>query len=126
MVPVLLGVGFASLFLGPLARKDQVSEDPLFRRSDFGAMVLVLAVVLGMVPSWLSPVATWRAPVSSDIEPANSLWYAKSETNLPPDVSPRCMEFLREDLASGAKSGSALLGWEVAAAPNHAPTLEGE
>lgn len=126
MIPVLLGVGFASLFLGPLARKDQVTQDPLFRRSDFGAMVLVLAVVLGMVPSWLSPVATWRAPVSSDIEPANSLWYAKSETNLPPDVSPRCMEFLRDDLASGAKSGSSLLGWEVASAPNHAPTLEGE
>jgi len=126
MVPVLLGVGFAALYLGPLAREDRARDSVVFGRRDFAALIGVLSCVLGLVPSWLSPVATWRAPVSADIEPANSLWHAGSGTKLPPDVSPRCVEYLKIDLENGLLAGSKLLGWTATGAPSHAPTLEGE
>jgi len=126
MVPVLLGVGFAVLYLGPLSETDRETEQPVLGMHDLGAVGVVLLFVLGFIPSWLSPVATWRAPVSSDIEPANSIWYATNTTNLPPDVSPRCVEFLRRDLDDGKTGGSKMLGWTVSGPPTHAPTLEGE
>ena len=125
MVPVLLGLGFAALFLGPLSKTDHPEHRPTFAKSDWIAMALVVFMVLGAIPSWLSPVSTWRAPVSSDIEPANTLWYAASGSNLPPDVSPRCIEFLRQDLDNGKTAGSTLLNWTVSRPPSHAPTLEG-
>jgi hypothetical protein len=126
MVPVLLGVGFAALYLGPLAREDRDRGSPVLGPRDGAAILGVLLCVLGFVPSWLSPVATWRAPVSADIEPANSVWYAGSTTKLPPDVSPRCVEYLKRDLENGLPLGSKLLGWTATESPTHAPTLEGE
>ena len=126
MLPVLLGIGFAAVFLGPLQSSDHTGRHRLFSKSDWAAIASVIFIVLGAIPSWLSPVATWRAQVSSDIEPANSLWYSDNTTNLPLDVSPRCVYFLRRDLRDGMIAGSSLLGWKVADAPTHAPTLEGQ
>jgi len=83
-------------------------------------------LVLGMVPTWLSPVANWRSPVSADIEPSNSLWHAAHSELLPVDVAAECAEALNEDFASGLPIGSRLLGWTVDSSPTHNPTLERE
>jgi|GEM_PF-980038 len=126
MVPVLLGLGFAVAAKGALAPRDEARKGPLLSRAEWGGLGLVLVLVLGMVPTWLSPVANWRAPVSADIEPSNSLWHAANSTSLPVDVAPACAAALREDFESGLPVGSKLLGWTVEESPTHDPTLEGE
>ena len=126
MVPVLLGLGFAVCAQGALQRRDEAHDGPLLRRSEWIGLAIVLCLVLGMVPTWLSPVANWRAPVSADIEPSNSLWHAANSTALPVDVAPACAAALREDFASGLPVGSKLLEWTVEESPTHDPTLEGE
>ena len=88
-------------------------DGPLLCRSEWIGLGIVLCLVLGMVPTWLSPVANWRAPVSADIEPSNSLWHAANSTALPVDVAPACAAALREDFASGLPVGSKLLDWTV-------------
>ena len=126
MIPVLLGLGFAVCAKGALGSKDEVTDGLRLRRAEWVGLGLVLVIVLGMVPTWLSPVANWRAPVSADIEPSNSLWHAANSTNLPVDVAPACAAALREDFAAGLPVGSKLLEWTVQESPTHDPTLEGE
>jgi hypothetical protein len=99
---------------------------PALTRSDGLAVGLVLVMVLGMIPSWVSPVANWRAPVSADIEPANTIWHAAHSDPLPLDVARGCADALKEDYANGLPVGSALMEWTVEESPTHDPTLEGE
>jgi hypothetical protein len=126
MVPVLLGLGFAVAAKGSLDPVDEASDGPTLTKAEWGGLGLVLILVLGMVPTWLSPVANWRAPVSADIEPSNSLWHAAHSSALPVDVAPACVDALREDFEVGLPVGSKLLGWTVEESPTHDPTLEGE
>jgi len=126
MVPVLLGIGFAAVAWGPLGREDADSGRRTLTVSDGIGIATIVVLLLGMIPTWLSPVATWRAPVAADIEPANSLWHAAHSKQLPVDVSVGCAEALRQDYESGLPVGSRLMGWEVTESPTHNPTLEGE
>jgi hypothetical protein len=126
MVPVLMGVGFAALYWGSLSDSDEDALRPALTRSDGLAVGLVLVMVLGMIPSWVSPVANWRAPVSADIEPANTIWHAAHSDPLPLDVARGCADALKEDYANGLPVGSALMEWTVEESPTHDPTLEGE
>ena len=126
MVPVLLGVGFAVVYLGCLSEEDEVRLRPWFTKTDGIGLVLVLVALLGIVPTWLSPVANWRAPVSADIEPSSSLWHSANSSDLPLDISPRCASALQRDFADGFPVGSRLMGWEVDESPTHNPTYERE
>ena len=126
MVPVLLGLGFAVVAKGALERDEASTTGGWLSRAEWMSLGGILICVLGMVPTWLSPVATWRAPVSADIEPSNSLWHAANSSQLPLDVAPACVDTLREDFVQGRPVGSELLGWKVDESPTHNPTLEGE
>ena len=109
-----------------LARHDVDEREPAVRRGGWIVLGILLVIVLGMVPTWLSPVANWRSPVSADIEPSNSVWHAANSDPLPLDVSAECAETLRQDFQDGLPVGSRLLDWEVDKSPTHNPTLEGE
>jgi len=126
MIPVLLGAGFAVAAQGALASQDTAPDGPPLRSGDWMGLTLLLGLVLGMVPTWLSPVANWRSPVSADIEPSNSLWHAANSERLPVDVGVECATSLREDFEAGLPVGSRLLSWTVETSPTHNPTLEGE
>jgi hypothetical protein len=126
MVPVLLGVGFAVVYLGCLTEKDEVRLRPWFTKTDGIGLALVLVALLGIIPTWLSPVANWRAPVSADIEPSSSLWHSANSSDLPLDISHRCAEALQRDFADGLPVGSRLMGWEIDESPTHNPTYEDE
>lgn len=120
MVPVILGVGFAVLAVGSLSKKDELRLQPVLDRGDVLGLGLAVLLILGVVPSWLSPASTWRAPVAADAEPSNAIWYA-SQDNVPSDVSPECAASLSEDYAAGYPVGSQLLDWTVKQAPSHRP-----
>jgi hypothetical protein len=126
MIPVLLGAGFGAVAQGALMRQDELGTTRSLRSGEWIGLGVLLAFVLGMVPSWLSPVANWRSPVSADIEPSNSLWHAANSEILPVDVSVECAQTLQADFASGLPVGSRLLSWAVEQSPTHNPTLEGE
>jgi len=126
MIPVLLGVGFAVVAQGALSSEDAASDGPPLRSGEWIGLTVLLVLVLGMIPTWLSPVANWRSPVSADIEPSNSLWHAANSERLPVDVGAECAASLKEDFAAGFPVGSRLLGWTVDTSPTHNPTLEGE
>jgi hypothetical protein len=119
MIPVLLGVGLAVVYLGPRGKRDSERVERWYSRGDILALSGLLAVVLGVIPTWLSPAATWRSPVSADVEPAHSLWHSAHSESIPTDVSPACAESLQEDFASGSPVGSKLLSWTVDKAPYH-------
>ena len=125
MIPVVLGIGMATVYWGRLRAEDSAAQRVL-TRWDGLVFGLLIVVVLGMIPTWLSPVANWRAPVTADIEPANTLWHAANSSTVPVDVSTRCAEALQDDFTAGFPVGSRLLGWEVEESPVHNPTLEGE
>ena len=125
MVPVVLGLGVATVYWGRLKKRDDGNGDTL-TRSDGWGLAVIAVLVLGMVPNWLSPVANWRAPVTADIEPANTLWHSAHSSPLPVDVSQGCAKALQHDYAAGYPVGSRLLSWAVDEPPTHNPTLEGE
>jgi hypothetical protein len=119
MIPVLLGVGLAVLYLGPLAKQDGTRAKRWFSMGDAFAVGSLLVVVLGLIPTWISPAATWRTPISADVEPAHSLWHSAHSESIPTDISPVCAESLQEDFATGLLVGSSLLSWTVKEAPFH-------
>ena len=113
------------MYWGRLKKRDDGNGDTL-TRSDGWGLAVIAVLVLGMVPNWLSPVANWRAPVTADIEPANTLWHSAHSSPLPVDVSQGCAKALQHDYAAGYPVGSRLLSWVVDEPPTHNPTLEGE
>lgn len=125
MIPVVLGVGMATVYWGRLQTTDRTARR-ILTRTDGAAIGLLIVVLLGMVPTWLSPVATWRAPVTADIEPANTIWHAANSDPVPVDVSTGCAKALRDDVDAGFPVGSRLMSWKVEESPTHNPTLEGE
>ena len=116
LIPILLGVGVAVLAQGALQRRDaQLESDgpPWGLMAGVGAL---LVLVLGIVPSWLSPTATWRSPIGADTEPKHSIEVAQAEAPAAEDVSGICVAALRADYESGHAPGSRLYGWDVAPA----------
>ena len=72
-LPPLLGVALASLAHRGLRSAPPVAPPRLPARTLAGAL-LVLLLVLGAVPSWLSPVATWRVGLRRN---DRALWRAR-------------------------------------------------
>jgi len=122
IVPVLLGVGFAAIHLGPLPSVDSKRTTSALSWVDGLACALVLLLVIGTIPSWLSPSASWRLPISADVEPGKSLWHASKDAPLPPSVNVDCAAALRADFQEGLPVGSRLLGWTIDTQPiDHNP-----
>ena len=113
VIPVILGVGFAALYLGSLSDKDHEASTPALSLRDALVVSLIGLLVLGTIPTWLSPSARWRLPISADVEPAKTLWHASQDAPLPPQVNGQCVDALRGDFRKGLPVGSRLLGWTV-------------
>jgi hypothetical protein len=78
-----------------------------------GGVGVLLVMVLGIVPNWLSPTASWRAPIGADTEPRHSIEVAQAEAPAALDVSELCVSTLRADHEAGLVPGSRLYGWLV-------------
>jgi len=113
IVPILLGIGVAVLAQGPLAAKDGPSSDTGRPWGLVGGVAVLVAMVLGIVPNWLSPTASWRAPIGADTEPKHSIEVAQAEAPAALDVSELCVSALRADHEAGLVPGSRLYGWLV-------------
>lgn len=98
LVPVILGVGLVIALRGSTGRL-------LAARFTLPVVtVVLLLLVLGVIPNWLSPVASWRTPLVADAYPAALL---KS----PPAATPEdagCVRLLAADRASSRT------GWSYA------------
>lgn len=77
IAPLLLGIAWATLLHGPLPRSLEEpadgSDPPSFLRRWSRALVgtlLLALLVLGVIPSWLSPAAPWRTPLPGQQGPA--------------------------------------------------------
>lgn len=64
------------------------------------ALVLAL-LVLGLVPGWLSPRATWRVPANTESDPGETLGVLAGGLTPQPGRQARCVEALEEDRAAG-------------------------
>lgn len=74
-LPPLLAVGLAVLARGGPERSRGPSGPPA-RRALLAGSLLVLLLVLGAIPSWLSPVAEWRIGLRRN---DRALWSARTE-----------------------------------------------
>ena len=113
LIPILLGVGLAVIAQGALEKRDATTEPeglPWAGAAGVGALVLL---VLGIIPSWLSPTATWRSPIGADTEPKHSIQVAQGDAPAAQDVSGICVAALRADFEAGHSPGSMLYGWDV-------------
>lgn len=73
-----------------------------------------LLLVLGIIPSWLSPVAAWRQPIISDDSIPLMVYVATHpRTQRVTDVEAQCMAALSEDMADDPESGTHIYGPEV-------------
>ncbi len=112
--PLLMGIGAATLAQGQLARTDP--EGPSGARAwlragirTAGAGALLLALVVGLPPSWLSPAAPWRTPWESTPEALQSSRYAATGVDRPGvPINPVCIDGLQDDLERGIGPESAL------------------
>jgi hypothetical protein len=73
----------------------------------------ILLLVLGVIPSWLSPSASWRWPVESDNNVVDALRSALTGEQVGPRPIPLCTQALQADLDRGLPAGSRLLGWSA-------------
>lgn len=89
-LPVLLGVAAA------VAGTRTGEGIPPRGRAPAGVLLLVL-LVLGVVPSWLSPVAPWRIPQSAEQYPKD---FQRGE-NSDGRTDRRCRQLVEEDAAEG-------------------------
>lgn len=101
VVPLLLGLAFEALATRR-PRQEAVPPTPrgeaLRLAVGVGAFLLLL---LGVVPSWLSPVAKWRVRVPADTEPTATLAVVAEVAAPTPAIDAACVAALRRDVASG-------------------------
>ena len=116
-----LGLALAARGLGPalrpVGRKERQRQGSP-ARADLLVLLLLALAVVGLLPSGLSPRASWRTRMVVDSEPAASLLYAASDAPLEGIGDARaltCIEGLRADFARGLPVGSRLLGWTASA-----------
>jgi len=113
IIPIVMGVGLAVLGQGGLGKVDVEEESSPRPWGVVGAVLALGLLVLGIVPNWLSPTATWRAPIGVDSEPRHSIEVAQAEAPAALDVSELCVSTLRADYDAGILPGSRLYGWQV-------------
>lgn len=114
MLPVLFGLALSTIVQGRLPRAGSEGESPPSpapaggRRTAMALLRPVLAVlilallVLGTVPSWLSPVAPWRVPWEAHPEAQQTARHVSSGAEGPgTPVFPPCTDGLRMDVERG-------------------------
>ncbi len=105
-LPVLFGIATAMLLLGVdaararLATRRSVLRAPRWREGvAIGLGALLVAALLGLLPTPLHPGAAWRQEIALDGEPAGSLRWARA--NNPDHPRHACAGILRGDAARG-------------------------
>jgi hypothetical protein len=112
VLPLVMGLALGVLTLGSLPREDlRLPFRPPKALPVVGLGILLL--VLGVIPSWLSPTASWRWPVESDNNVVNALRSALTGEQVGPRSTPLCTQALQADLDRGLPAGSRLLGWSA-------------
>ncbi len=102
IIPALGGVAWAGLCqlpFSPLASR----RGPAWLRPSIG-IVLLLALMLGIVPTWLSPVAPWRRAIMGDRQPYD-LQQAATQGGMNPKLIYPCLEALKDDKLRDSEAG---------------------
>lgn len=121
-VPVLIGVGFAVIARGSLARR----ATPASRKGAAWAWLgvgLFLAATIGLIPSWLGPTASWRRPLRAMDGGPRKYELAALGYPVPPHpagaaLHPDCLAATRAEIAAG---GPHLVRFDP---PSTAPALK--
>jgi len=113
IVPLLLALGVAVVAQGSLGAEDRPRGERWWSWTDGALLGALLLLLLGIVPSWLSPVATWRMPSGAEREPHASLEAALHRSSRAPGLSAPCLKALRQDVRDGLPPGSRLLDWRI-------------
>jgi hypothetical protein len=107
---VFLGIGFAALAQGALRRARDATQAPEAAESNrwrnvarpVAAFALCLALVLGAIPSYLSPEAPWRTRESSNAkEVGRYLAKAAGETSRGQLIRADCLSAVQTEVAEG-------------------------
>lgn len=102
IIPALAGVAWAGLCalpISPLASR----HGPAWLRPVLG-FGLLLVLMLGLVPTWLSPVAPWRRAIMGDRQPYD-LQQAATQGGMNPQLIYPCLEALKSDKSRDPESG---------------------
>lgn len=111
VLPLLLGLAFATVSLAPSwawfrratacgEPAETVSETRRFLRPWLGLLLLQLAIQ-GSVPTYLSPVASWRTPLVEDSGFLDMLDMVAGRRPALRDEEQRCLAFLQADQRIG-------------------------
>ncbi|MFN7146032.1 MAG: hypothetical protein ACK4YP_19820, partial [Myxococcota bacterium] len=101
VLPLLLGLAFEALATARLA-PDAAPMRPRSEALRLGVGVTAFVLLLlGVVPSWLSPASKWRMRVPADTEPTATLAVVAGEAAPSPAIDGACVTALRRDLDSG-------------------------
>jgi hypothetical protein len=102
IIPALAGVAWAGLCqlpFSPLASR----RAPTWLRPTLG-FALLLVLMLGLIPTWLSPVAPWRRAIMGDRQPYD-LQQAATQGGMDPRLIYPCLEALKADQQRDPESG---------------------
>ncbi|HNH48445.1 MAG TPA: hypothetical protein PKY30_15500, partial [Myxococcota bacterium] len=102
IIPALGGVAWAGLCqlpFSPLASR----RGPAWLRPTLG-FALLLAVMFGLIPTWLSPVAPWRRAIMGDRQPYD-LQQAATQGGMNPKLIYPCLEALKNDKDRNSEAG---------------------
>lgn len=102
-LPVILGLGLATFGRGALVLPAHAPTPQSWQRLGLGGGFLLL-LVLGILPNWLSPFASWRAPLRAEDEPMHTLNVLQGGDDRHTD--PLCVYALRKDFEAGIGPGS--------------------
>lgn len=117
-VPLLMGLAFATLVEGALPREDPSSSDPSgVRERLLGAIrpllavALLLGLVFGLPPSWLSPTASWRVPWDATPEARQTVHFVATGEERPTSpLNQACVNGLQRDVSLGLDPERAFRG----------------
>lgn len=102
-LPIILGLGLATLGRGAIILPAHAPTSQSWQRVGLGSGFLLL-LVLGILPNWLSPFASWREPLRAEEEPAHTLHVLQGGDDRHTD--PLCVYALRKDFEAGIGPGS--------------------
>ncbi|MDP2307631.1 MAG: hypothetical protein Q8P18_16530 [Pseudomonadota bacterium] len=105
-MPVLVALAYEALATrrAPPQAPDAAPAAPVAPWPEAARLALgvgaFLLLVLGIVPSWLSPIALWRVRIEGSTEPTSTL-AAADDPNASTRFDPRCLAALRRDRDAG-------------------------